>query len=99
MKHCMVIGLMLIVGAVTVSAQGNLPISREATFIEANGPSEVLLRAKGIGGVKGFWGFNEEESLKKAEMDARKAAVYFVLYGGAGLFMRKNSQSIGLIKP
>ena len=85
MKHCMVIGLMLIVGAVTVSAQGNLPISREATFIEANGPSEVLLRAKGIGGVKGFWGFNEEESLKKAEMDARKAAVYFVLYGGAGL--------------
>ena len=85
MKHCMVIGLTLIVGAVTVSAQGNLPISREATFIEANGPSEVLLRAKGIGGVKGFWGFNEEESLKKAEMDARKAAVYFVLYGGAGL--------------
>ena len=85
MKHCMVIGLMIIVGAVTVSAQGNLPISREATFIEANGPSEVLLRAKGIGGVKGFWGFNEEESLKKAEMDARKAAVYFVLYGGAGL--------------
>ena len=67
------------------AAQGNLPVSREATFIEANGSAEVLVRAKGIGGVKGFWGFDEEKSLKKAEMDARKAAVYFVLYGGAGL--------------
>ncbi len=72
--------------AIVVSfAQGKLPTSREATFIEANGSAEVLVRAKGIGGVKGFWGFKEEESLKKAEMDARKAAVYFVLYGGAGL--------------
>ncbi len=77
---------MLFLGVVaTASSQGNLPTSREATFIEANGSAEVLLRAKGIGGVKGFWGFKEEESLKKAEMDARKAAVYFVLYGGAGL--------------
>lgn len=74
-----------IVTSVPAWAQGNLPVSREATFIEANGPAEVLLRAKGIGGVSGFWGFKEEESLKKAEMDARKSAVYFVLYGGAGL--------------
>lgn len=85
MKHGVVLGLVFLLGTVMGSAQGNLPTSREATFIEANGPSEVLLRAKGIGGVKGFWGFKEEESLKKAEMDARKAAVYFVLYGGAGL--------------
>ncbi len=66
-------------------AQDKLPTSRQATFIEANGPAEVLVRARGIGGVSGFWGFNEEESLKKAEVDARKSAVYFVLYGGAGL--------------
>src|SRR5512135_2202723 len=80
----MVIFLTLALSGIT-TAQGNLPTSREATFIEANGSAEVLVRAKGIGGVKGFWGFNEEQSLKKAEMDARKAAVYFVLYGGAGL--------------
>ncbi len=66
-------------------AQGNLPESREATFIEANGSSEVLIKAKGIGGASGLFGFKEEESLKLAEMDARKSAVYFVLYGGAGL--------------
>ncbi|HTR81563.1 MAG TPA: DUF6175 family protein [Bacteroidota bacterium] len=65
-------------------AQSNLPESHEATFIEANGSSEVLVKAKGIGGASGLFGFKEEESLKLAEMDARKSAVYFVLYGGAG---------------
>jgi hypothetical protein len=68
-----------------VSAQGNLPESREATFVEANGSTEVLVRAKGIGGASGLFGFKEDESLKLAEMDARKSAVYFVLHGGAGL--------------
>jgi len=76
--------MLLFVGTL-VRAQGNLPESREATFIEANGSSEVLIRAKGIGGASGLFGFKEEESLKLAEMDARKSAVYFVLYGGAGL--------------
>jgi hypothetical protein len=85
MKYCTVLALIFFLASGRMSAQGNLPTSREATFIEANGSAEVLVRAKGIGGVKGFWGFNEEQSLKKAEMDARKAAVYFVLYGGAGL--------------
>ncbi len=66
-------------------AQGNLPESREATFVEANGSAEVLVKAKGIGGASGLFGFKEEESLKLAEADARKSAVYFVLYGGAGL--------------
>ena len=84
-KQYAILGLIFALGTATAYSQGNLPTSREATFIKANGSSEVLLRAKGIGGVKGFWGFDEEKSLKKAEMDARKAAVYFVLYGGAGL--------------
>ncbi len=66
-------------------SQGNLPESREATFIEANGSTEILVRATGIGGESGFWGFKEEKSLKLAEIDARKSAVYFVLYGGANL--------------
>jgi hypothetical protein len=68
-----------------LAGQGNLPVSREATFIEANGSAEVMVKAKGVGGVRGMWGFDEEQSVKKAEMDAKKAAVYFVVYGGAGL--------------
>lgn len=66
-------------------AQGNLPQSRQATFVENVGQDEVMIKAKGIGGVSGFFGFKEEESVKLAEIDARKAAVYFVVYGGAGL--------------
>lgn len=48
----------------------NLPKSREATFVEAYSPSEVTLRAKGIG-----------RTLEEAEMDSKKAAVDFVLRG------------------
>ncbi len=66
-------------------AQGNLPESRQATFIENSSPTEVLIKAKGIGGKSGMFGLKEEESVKLAEQDARKAAVFFVLYGGAGL--------------
>jgi hypothetical protein len=69
----------------TIAAQSAPPVSREATFIEANGEAEVLIRAKGIGAASGFFGFDEEGSVKNAENDARKAAVYFVLNGGAGL--------------
>jgi hypothetical protein len=66
-------------------AQGNLPESRQATFIEAVTANEVLIKAKGVGGAKGMFGMKEEESVKRAEEDARKSAVYFVVYGGAGL--------------
>ncbi len=66
-------------------AQGNLPESRQATLVENSGTDEVMVKAKGVGGKSGFFGFKEEESVKLAEMDARKCAVYFVVYGGEGL--------------
>lgn len=81
----LLVPLAFLCGQSEVRAQGNLPESREATFIEANGSAEVLVRAKGIGGASGLFGFKEDESLKLAEMDARKSAVFFVLFGGAGL--------------
>ncbi|MFA5832172.1 MAG: DUF6175 family protein [Bacteroidota bacterium] len=77
--------LATIVIATSVIAQGNLPESRQATFVEAVTANEILIKAKGLGGKSGMFGFKEEESVKLAEIDARKAAVYFVLYGGAGL--------------
>ncbi|HTX20182.1 MAG TPA: DUF6175 family protein [Bacteroidota bacterium] len=89
MPKTVCLSLLLVIALVVcvagpAKAQGNLPESREATFVEANGSAEVLIRAKGIGGVSGLFGFKEEESLKLAEMDARKSAIYFVLYGGSG---------------
>ncbi len=51
-------------------AQKNLPVSREATFIESYSPTEVTIRASGIG-----------KDNKEAELDGRRAAVYYVLIG------------------
>jgi len=76
---------MLVLTSRTAVAQSTPPVSREATFIEAVGEAEVMIRAKGVGAASGFFGFDEEGSVKNAENDARKSAVYFVLYGGAGL--------------
>lgn len=83
----MKIGLFLlsIFSAATLFAQGNLPQSRQATFIENSGPDEVMVRAKGIGGKSGFFGFDEETSVKLAVLDAERSAVYFVVFGGEGL--------------
>ncbi len=52
-----------------VYGQGNLPNSREAIFIENYSPTEVILRAKGMG-----------KDVDAAELDAKKAGVYFMLY-------------------
>jgi len=50
-------------------SQGNLPKSREAVFVDAYSPTEVIVKAKGIG-----------KDVNAAENDAKKAAVYFLLY-------------------
>lgn len=63
---------LLIVGCVTTQGKKtNLPTSNQATFIESTSPVEVMIRAAGIG-----------KKAKHAETDARKAAVWFVLFGG-----------------
>jgi hypothetical protein len=77
--------IITLLGAINLFAQGNLPESRQATFVENVGSNEVMVKAKGVGGKSGLFGFKEEESVKLAEIDARKAAVYLVLYGGGGL--------------
>lgn len=63
----LVLLVLFIVAGRTVYAQ--VPKSQEATFVESYSPTEVTLKAKGIG-------FNVDE----AERDARKCAVYFLLY-------------------
>ncbi|MBL7190904.1 hypothetical protein ISS30_04350 [bacterium] len=94
-------GILLIFFAVDFSSAGNLPRSREAVLIESTSPAEVMVRAKGIG----YW---EKESSKKkdrenflleeAEDDARKAAVYFILYGGADPLLTTESEKSAFAK-
>ena len=76
---------LLSLGSVPDSKASNLPRSKEGTLIESTSPNEVMVRAKGIG----YWekGMSKKRDMDKtltrtAEEDARKAAVYFVLFGG-----------------
>ncbi len=92
----------LIVSAVSIDANaGNLPRSREATLIEATSPSEVLVRATGIG----YWekGMSKYKNMDNfltnaAENDARKAALYFVLYGGSDPMLKTDAQRAAFSK-
>ncbi|PIO49208.1 MAG: hypothetical protein CMR00_00580 [[Chlorobium] sp. 445] len=61
--------LLLLFVVVGRAVYAQVPKSQEATFVESYSPTEVTLKAKGIG-------FNVDE----AERDARKCAVYFLLY-------------------
>jgi hypothetical protein len=62
-------------------SQGNLPVSRQATFIESYSPSEVVIRAAGIG-----------RNNAEAEIDGRKAAVYFVLFGATDPILQTSEE-------
>ncbi|MBU0520225.1 hypothetical protein KKA00_08875 [bacterium] len=66
--------------ALTVQAkddpESNLPLTREASFVESYSPTEWMIKASGIGmGKKKY----EED---RATEDARRCAVYFCLYLG-----------------
>ncbi len=63
------------------SLQAQLPESREVVFVETFSSSEVSLKAKGIG-----------KEVEDAENDARKAAVYFVLYGGTDPLLQTDEE-------
>jgi len=62
--------LVLILIALPIYSQRNLPVSREATFIESYSPTEVTIKASGIG-----------KNNAEAELDGRRSAVYYVLIG------------------
>ncbi len=77
---------LVLIAALSFDAQAtNLPRSREGTLIESVSAAEVMVRAAGIGyWEKGMskWRDLDKYLLSDAENDARKAAVYFVLFGG-----------------
>lgn len=79
---CVLISLLLIV-PIILAAQDNLPESREATLIETTSPTEVMVRATGYGhhDPKGLFKKPDPKVMnERAETDAMKAAIYFLLY-------------------
>jgi hypothetical protein len=80
--------LVFIVLFSTVSnSQKNLPISREATFLESYSPTEVTIRASGIG-----------KNNAQAELDGRRSAVYFVLIGSTDPILQTNEERMAFEK-
>jgi hypothetical protein len=80
--------LIFIVLFSTVSnSQKNLPISREATFLESYSPTEVTIRASGIG-----------KNNAQAELDGRRSAVYFVLIGSTDPILQTNEERMAFEK-
>ena len=68
-------------------AFSQLPVSKQATFIESVSSSEVMIEATGIYNGKGKKDKHKKKDVDKngmsgAAMDAKKSAVYFVLFGG-----------------
>lgn len=75
--------MFILVLPLTVLAQKNLPESREATLVETTSPTEVMVRAKGIGHHDPSGLFKKPDPKvmnKRAEVDAMKSAVYFLLF-------------------
>ena len=74
---CLFIPLGLSAKSDKSKAKSALPISREAVLVESSSPTEILIRATGYG-----TGSDNAEQDKRANSDALKAAVWFLLFGG-----------------
>ncbi|RAP38814.1 hypothetical protein DID80_01785 [Candidatus Marinamargulisbacteria bacterium SCGC AAA071-K20] len=84
MKRLLLISAILLLSSFSLNAS-NLPVSRQATLLEASSSSELYLEATG------FY-YTEKKFRKKADVkkfgvgraieDAKKAAIYYLLYGG-----------------
>jgi len=89
MRHACILTLTLIIGLSAASKpKSNLPVSREATILETSSPSEILVRAVGYGtGSK-----KAAELDEAANLDARKAALWGLLYGGSDPLLSSDAE-------
>jgi hypothetical protein len=78
---------LLLLASLPLFSQTNLPTSREAIFIESYSPTEVNIRAKGIGA-----------DVDAAENDARKCAVYFVLFNMTDKVLQTSAEEAAFTK-
>ena len=79
MKYKIIISSILI-SSISIA---QLPVSKQATLIESVSSSEVMIEATGIYNGKGKRDKHKikdvtQNGVKKATLDAKKAAVYFV---------------------
>ncbi|MBZ0263625.1 hypothetical protein K8I28_03070 [bacterium] len=101
-KNNLVITSVLLITILVAGAMAsNLPVSREASLIEATSPSEVMIQATGMA----HWTKGESKKkdmdeylLDNALEDAMKAAVYFVLYMGTDPLLNSDADKAAFEK-
>jgi len=91
MKQFMQIFLITILITSIISAT-NLPRARVATQLESSSPSEVMIRATGFGIDKKHRKPKAKTLDKSAKNDAKKTAVWFVLFGGSDPLLQTNNE-------
>lgn len=72
--------------------QGNLPRAREAVLLESSSPSEVMVRATGFGIDRKHRKPKAKTLDKSANNDAKKTAVWFVLFGGSDPLLQTDGE-------
>jgi len=88
--------LMFLFSAVVLAS--NLPRAREATLIESSSPSELLIRATGMGIDEKHRKPNASVLDKSANEDAAKTAVWYVLLGGSDPLIQTDEEKIAFQK-
>jgi len=85
MKHLISVLISCLGLTAILSAESNMPRSKEALFIESSGPAEVVIAATGIGTAKENWlgKVDQNELTTSAKLDARRSAIWFVVLGGS----------------
>jgi hypothetical protein len=76
----------MVLSCTLMGQSSNVPISREAIFVESSGPAEVVIISTGFGVHKPRNRFDkpdQNELTERAKLDARRAAVWFVVLGGS----------------
>ena len=76
----------------------NMPRAREATLIEVSSPTEVMIRATGLGIDKKHRKPKATILDQSANDDAAKTAVWFVLLGGSDPLIQSDKEKIGFQK-
>jgi|GEM_PF-167149 len=100
-KNALFLGIILMLTSATYTVASNLPRSRQGTLVESTSATEVMVRSAGIG----YWekGMSKKKDIDKtltfsAELDARRAAVYFVLFGGTDPLLKTSDEKSGFEK-
>lgn len=77
---------------ISIISATNLPRARIATQLESSSPTEVMIRATGFGIDRKHRKPKAKTLDKSANNDAKKTAVWFVLFGGSDPLLQTDSE-------